>query len=90
MPKFGIVLYFVLNLASCIAFVKFNAKFHIAQENDFYVKMSNFDIGKQIWHCIRDVLGISWFFWTFYYLVAVIRGSATDNKFDSKGISDIL
>ena len=48
MSKFGIMLYMVSNLAPCIAFVKFNAKFDIALENDFYVKMPNFGIGTQI------------------------------------------
>ena len=56
MLKFGIMLYLVSNLASCIAFVKFNAKFGIALENFFYVKMPNFSIGTQIWHCIEDAL----------------------------------
>ena len=56
MLKFGIMLYLVSNLALCIAFVKFNAKFGIALENIFYVKMPNLSIGTQIWHCIRDAL----------------------------------
>ena len=56
MPKFGIMLYLVPNLAPCIAFAKFNAKFGIALENLFYVKMPNFSIGTQIWHCIGDAL----------------------------------
>ena len=38
MSKFGIMLYFVPNLAPCIAFAKFNAKFDIALENTFYIK----------------------------------------------------
>ena len=36
--KFGIMLYLVPNLAPCIAFVKFNAKFDIALENIFMPK----------------------------------------------------
>ena len=59
MPKFGIMLYLVPNLAPCIAFAKFNAKFGIALENIFYVKMPNFSIGTQIWHCIGDALTAS-------------------------------
>ena len=59
MPKFGIMLYMVPNLAPCIAFAKFNAKFDIALENIFYVKMPNFSIGTQIWHCIGDALSFS-------------------------------
>ena len=58
MPKFGIILYLVPNLAPCIAFAKFNAKFGIALENAFYVKMSNFDIGTQIYYCIGDALTV--------------------------------
>ena len=56
MPKFGIMLYLMPNLAPYIAFAKFNAKFSIALENLFYVKMPNFSIGTQIWHCIGDAL----------------------------------
>ena len=56
MPKFGIMLYFVSNLAPCIAFAKFNAKFSIALKNTFYAKMSNFSIGTQIWYCIENAL----------------------------------
>ena len=52
MPKFGIMLYLVPNLAQCISFVKFN----IALKNVFYVKISNFDIGTQIWYYIGDAL----------------------------------
>ena len=48
MPKFGIMLYLVSNLAPYIAFAKFNTKFDIALENAFYVKMSNFGISIQI------------------------------------------
>ena len=44
MSKFGIMLYLVLNLALCITFAKFNAKFDIALEKKFYAKISNFDI----------------------------------------------
>ena len=56
MSKFGIMLYLVPNLAPYIAFAKFNAKFGIALENIFYVKMLNFSIGTQNWHCIGDAL----------------------------------
>ena len=56
MLKFGIMLYLVPNLTPCIAFVKLNAKFGIALENTFYVKMPNFSISTQIWHCIGDAL----------------------------------
>ena len=38
MLKFGIMLYLVPNLAPCIAFAKFNAKFDIALENIFMSK----------------------------------------------------
>ena len=48
MLKFGIMLYLVSNLVSCIAFAKFNAKFDIILEKTFYVKMSNFNIDTQI------------------------------------------
>ena len=58
MPKFGIMLYMVPNLAPCIAFVKFNAKFSIALENAFYVKMLNFGIGTQIWYYVGDVIRV--------------------------------
>ena len=56
MPKFGTMLYLVSNLALCIASTKFNVKFDIALENAFYVRIPNFDIGTQIWHCIGDAL----------------------------------
>ena len=59
MPKFDIMLYLVPNLAPYIVFTKFNAKFNIVLENTFYVKMSNFNIGTQIWHCIGDALSKS-------------------------------
>ena len=36
------------NMASYIAFIKFNDKFDIALENAFYVKMLNFAIDIQI------------------------------------------
>ena len=52
MLTFGIMLYFVLNLATCIAF----AKFDIALGNAFYTKMSNFGIGTQIYYYIGDAL----------------------------------
>ena len=58
MPKFDIMLYLVPNLTLCITFVKFTVKFDIASENTFYVKMSNFNIGTQIWHCIGDALRV--------------------------------
>ena len=45
---FCIVLYLVLNLTPNMTFVKFNAKFEIALENDFYGKMPNFDVDTQI------------------------------------------
>ena len=46
------------NLAPCIAFTKFNVKFNIALENFFYVKILNFGIGTQIWHCIENALSL--------------------------------
>ena len=48
MPNFGIMLYFVLNLAPYIAFVKFNAKFDSTLKNVIYTKISNFSIDTQI------------------------------------------
>ena len=56
MSKFDIMLYLMPNLALCIAFAKFNAKFDIPLEKAFYAKMLNFGIGTQIWHCIWDTL----------------------------------
>ena len=45
---FGIMLYLVPNLASYIAFVKFNAKFDSTLKNVIYTKISNFSIDTQI------------------------------------------
>ena len=59
MLKFNIILYLVPNLAQCITFVNFNAKFSIALKNIFYAKMLNFDIDTQIWHCSGDALSLS-------------------------------
>ena len=71
MSKFGIMLYLVPNLAPCIAFAKFNVKFGIALENTFYVKMPNFSIGTQIWHCIGDAL-ILWKVQVFVMVLCVV------------------
>ena len=48
MPKFGIMLYLMPNLAPYITFAKIKVKFDIALENIFYAKMLNFGIGTQI------------------------------------------
>ena len=62
------------NLAPCITFAKFNAKFSIALENTFYVKMPNFSIGTQIWHCIGDALtNVKGFFFFISYATLVIH-----------------
>ena len=53
---FNIMIYLVLNLAPYIAFAKFNVKFNIALDNNFHVKMLNFDIATLIWYYIRDAI----------------------------------
>ena len=75
MSKFDIMLYLVLNLISCITFVRFNAKFNIALGKIFYIKMLNFDIAYQFGMALEMLLRLTQTFTS--------QGNSKPNRFET-------